>query len=355
MPDYAMAPHGAAVRVVRPLGGEAAISCSAAPVALGRPFFVSVVLALGLSSVIVALGRNVDSTRLSRLAVAAPTIVQRIMRRDDDSLPVVKTAIRLDLPPLPLESDPPLDDAPALPNQDTLNPNAKLRFGSRHIERWLVDTLRDAARTVDADPALLMAIADKESSFSPTAKARTSSAEGLFQFIDRTWLRVVRDFGAKHGLEAEAAAIAYDSDGYLAVADGAMRARIMRLRRDPRVASIMAAEMLKRDSEQIAQRVGRSLSSGEVYLAHFLGPVDAARFIAKVEDQPNAVAAKLLPRPARANRPIFFASRRRRAKSLSVAEVHRKFEEMMQTRLERFRSVDQGAPEPTTVSEASPR
>jgi hypothetical protein len=140
-----------------------------------------------------------------------------------------------------------------------------------------------------------------------------------------------------------------------------MRTRIMRLRRDPRLAALMAAEMLKRDSDKIAQRIGRSLTSGEVYLAHFLGPVDAARFIASVDDQPNAVAARLLPRPARANRPIFFAAaRRRRAKSLSVAEVHHKFEEMMQTRLNRFRSVGDPpaastpAPTPTTVSEASP-
>ena len=54
----------------------------------------------------------------------------------------------------------------------------------------------------------------------------------------------------------------------------------------------------------------------------------------------NAIAAKLLPRPARANRPIFFAASRRRAKGLSVAQVHRKFEEMIQARVERFRGAD---------------
>ena len=355
MRDQALAPYGVTSRVVRPLGGEAALTfAAAAPLAMGRPFFVSLVLALGLSSVIVALGRHSDSTKAFKLSVAAPTIVQRIIRQNDDSLPRLTASLRLD-PALPIwDGEPsPADNSSPLPDE-ARDPNEIVRFGSRQVKRGLVDTLLSAARTVDSDPALLMAIADKESSFSPTAKARTSSAEGLFQFIDRTWLMVVREFGAKHGLTAEAAAITTDSDGDLSVADNAMRARILKLRRDPRLAAIMAAEMLKRDSERIARRVGRSLSSGEVYLAHFLGPDDAERFISKVNDQPNAVAAKLLPRPARANRPIFFAASRRRAKSLSVAEVHRKFEDMMQARIERFRGVDQVAAA-SVSSEASPR
>ncbi len=349
-----MAPYGVTDRVVRPLGGEAALTFSAAaPIAIGRPFFVSLILALGLSSVIAALGRHSDPAKAFKLSVAAPTIVQRVIRRDEESDPRFAASLRFD-PALPVwESEPPADNPLASP-EEPRDPNEILRFGSRQVKRWLIDTLLSAARTVDSDPALLMAIAEKESSFSPTAKARTSSAEGLFQFIDSTWLMVVRAFGAKHGLAAEAAAITVDSDGDLSVADGAMRARILRLRRDPRLAAIMAAEMLKRDSERIARRVGRSLSSGEVYLAHFLGPVDAERFLAKVGDEPNAVAAKLLPRPARANRPIFFASRRRRAKSLSVAEVHRKFEEMMQARVERFRDAEQVA-SVAAASEASPR
>ncbi len=53
----------------------------------------------------------------------------------------------------------------------------------------------------------MMALADKESSFIPHNKAATSSAEGLFQFIAGTWLEAVRSFGAKHGYDAEAAAI----------------------------------------------------------------------------------------------------------------------------------------------------
>lgn len=222
------------------------------------------------------------------------------------------------------------------------DPEELLEFGPRKIKRHLVETILKAARVTDSDPALLMAIADKESSFSTTVKAKTSSATGLFQFIDGTWLKVVRQFGAKHGLEKEAKAVVVIDDE-LAVADAAERARILDLRRDPYLSALLAAEMLKRDRTRIAGRIGRDLTDGETYLAHFLGPDDAERFMEKVVEAPKIAAAKLLPKPARANRPIFFARAGRKAKSLSVAEVHERFQAMMGTRLDRYRKVHQVA------------
>jgi hypothetical protein len=62
-----------------------------------------------------------------------------------------------------------------------------------------------------------------------------------------------------------------------------------------------------------------------------------------VVGQPKAAAVKLLPRPARANRSIFFARAGRKLKGLSVAEVHGKFEKMMGLRLDRYRNVHQVA------------
>ena len=228
-------------------------------------------------------------------------------------------------------------DEPALGLGET---NDVLAFGPMRVRRNLVETVIKAARTVETDPVLLMAIADKESSFLSEIQARTSSATGLFQFIEKTWLRVVRDFGAKHGLAKEAQAIAWVDD-QLVVSDAAERARILDLRRDPHLSTILAGEMLARDRARIARRIGRDLTQGETYLAHFLGPDDAERFLEKVVGEPSASASKLLPKPARANKPIFFARKGRKAKSLSVAEVHRKFEAMMDTRLERYRNVQQ--------------
>ncbi len=221
------------------------------------------------------------------------------------------------------------------------DPNDILEFGPMKIRRHLVQKIVRAAKEVQTDPVLLMAVADKESSFITEVQAKTSSATGLYQFIERTWLGVVRDFGAKYGLAQDAALILSGDNGRPSVADPAERSRILELRRDPYLSALMAGEMLKRDAARIALRIGRELSLGEVYLAHFLGPDDAEEFLAKVVDKPKAAAAQMLPGPARANRSIFFAAQRGRKKavSLSVAQVHEKFETMMSTRGARYRDV----------------
>ncbi|SEO44094.1 Transglycosylase SLT domain-containing protein [Methylobacterium sp. ap11] len=216
------------------------------------------------------------------------------------------------------------------------DPNEVLTFGPMRIRRHLVQTIVRAAATVRTDPVLLMAVADKESSFLTEVQARTSSATGLYQFIERTWLQVMREFGPRHGYAREAGLIGDDNG----VADPAERARILDLRRDPSLSAVMAGEMLKRDSARIAARIGRDLTLGETYLAHFLGPDDAERFMAKVVEEPKAEAAALLPKPAKANRPIFYERvGRRKARSLTVAQVHDKFEAMMSTRGARYRDV----------------
>lgn len=233
-----------------------------------------------------------------------------------------------------------------LSQSSTGDPNDILEFGPMKIRRHLVQTIVKAAQVVQTDPVLLMAVADKESSFITAVQAKTSSATGLYQFIERTWLGVVRDFGAKYGLAQEAALVTNDANDKPVITDQAERARVLDLRRDPYLSALMAGEMLKRDAARISQRIGRELTLGEIYLAHFLGPDDAGDFLDKVVNKPAAAAAALLPGPARANRSIFFAANRfvgrgrhRKPVSLSVAQVHEKFEAMMQARGSRYQNV----------------
>ena len=53
----------------------------------------------------------------------------------------------------------------------------------------------------------LLATAQRESALDPKARARTSSATGLFQFVEQTWLGLVKADGPKHGLGDYAKAI----------------------------------------------------------------------------------------------------------------------------------------------------
>src|SRR5215218_3206304 len=78
-----------------------------------------------------------------------------------------------------------------------------LVFEKMRVPRWLAETVVRAAQVTGVDPAYMMALADKESSLLPHNKAQTSSAEGLFQFVEGTWLEVLRRYGPKHGYAAE--------------------------------------------------------------------------------------------------------------------------------------------------------
>jgi hypothetical protein len=218
------------------------------------------------------------------------------------------------------------------------DPNELLSFDGIRVPRWIVDTILAAAEVTDVDPAYLMALADKESSFIPANKARSSSAEGLFQFIDSTWLQMMRDFGPKYGLTDEAAAVEI-TNGQYAVADAGMREHILGMRRDSYIAALMAAEMMKRDRERIEQRIGRPISRSEYYLAHFFGAHSASRFMSLLDDKPKQSAPRVFPAAARANRALFFTKQGRRTRQLTVAEVYDRLDEMIDRRLERYEDV----------------
>jgi hypothetical protein len=283
--------------------------------------------------------------------VDKPVRVVRVVRSRVVSAPVVAlrsgTESGVDVP---LDSDFSMDQAALIwshrmrraGDRDEVDRPGTLRFGPVRLESAIVEHVVEAAKIADMDPALLMAIADKESSFAPKAKASTSSASGLFQFVEATWFKALRSFGWRYGHEQEAKAIQGD-DNEMRVAPQ-KRAELLRLRNDPYLSAVLAAEMMKHDGEGIASRLGRPLTQGETYLIHFLGPEDAERFMKKMDDDPRASAAALLPKAAKANKPIFYERQGRRMKGRSVREVHEAFEEMMDKRTSRYEDVEAKLP-----------
>jgi hypothetical protein len=153
----------------------------------------------------------------------------------------------------------------------------------------------------------LMRTAMRESSLDPSAKARTSSATGLYQFVDQTWLSMIDRHGAKYGLETYSDAVQQASTGRYKVTNPAMKAEILALRYDPEIASLMAGELARENRASLERHLGRPVSDGEVYSAHFLGTNGAISLLKAAQTDPNASAADLLPQAAKANRSIFYA------------------------------------------------
>ncbi len=200
---------------------------------------------------------------------------------------------------------------------DTSNATATAGVNPSRVR--IAGAIKQAASTTGTSFEYLLATAKMESNFNPTAGASTSSAHGLFQFIDQTWLGTVKEAGAQLGYGQYADAITKSSSGGYSVSDPAARNAIMKLRDDPAAASSMAAVLTQSNSFKLTGMVGRRPTDGELYMAHFMGVGGAAKLINSAQDNPQASAAGLFPNAAAANRSIFYD---RSGQARSVSEVY---------------------------------
>jgi len=166
--------------------------------------------------------------------------------------------------------------------------------------------IRQASQVTGTSFQYLLATAKVESGLNPQAGASTSSARGLFQFIDQTWLATLKQSGAALGYGQYAAAITKTASGHYEVTDPAMRSQILKLRNDPTANAVMAGAFTQANASLLSEKLGRAPSESELYIAHFLGAGGAARLISAAANDPNASAASLFPVAARANSSIFY-------------------------------------------------
>lgn len=174
------------------------------------------------------------------------------------------------------------------------------------VQPTIASALHAASKRTGVEFDYLLKTAMRESSLDCEAKSRTSSACGLFQFTEQSWLGTMRKHGAALGLGGEAAAIGTTSQGRYQVENAARKAEILALRNDPHVSALMAAAYTQDSASVLANRLGRSAGEGELYVAHFLGAGGAAKLITAAEETPDARADLLFPAAAAANRPIFY-------------------------------------------------
>jgi len=169
----------------------------------------------------------------------------------------------------------------------------------------VVAALQKAAAATGSDFHYLLGTAMRESSLKPNATSSSSSATGLFQFIDQTWLGLVKEHGAQHGLGNFAEAITKQADGHYR-ADANAKQTILALRKDPEVCALMAGEYAKSTQGSLRASLGRDVCGGELYAAHFLGPDAAAKLIKLAGSDPSTSAAAQFPQAAAANKSVFF-------------------------------------------------
>jgi Transglycosylase SLT domain len=200
---------------------------------------------------------------------------------------------------------------------DTTNANAATAVDG--LRARVTGAIKQAATNTGASFHYLLATAKMESDFNPQAGASTSSARGLYQFIEQTWLGTVKEAGGQVGYGQYADAITKTASGDYVVVDPTARKEIMKLRDDPVASSAMAGVLTQSNSFQLTGKIGRRPTDGELYMAHFMGVGGAAKLINSAVDDPQASAAKMFPSAAAANRSIFYD---KQGNARTVSEVY---------------------------------
>lgn len=157
------------------------------------------------------------------------------------------------------------------------------------------DTILAAAKMVGVDPGLMATFAKIESGFETGAKAGSSSATGLYQFVSGTWDDMLAKYGAKYGISPNTS------------------------RQDPRANALMGAEYLKENYQGLQKRLGRAPSITELYMAHLMGLGGASKLIGANDD---ADATQVFSKESASNPHLFYQYQgKQKVRPLTIAEV----------------------------------
>lgn len=210
--------------------------------------------------------------------------------------------------------------------------------------------IQQASASTGIDFAYLMAQANRESSFNPTAQAKSSSAAGLYQFIEQTWLGVVKGHGAEHGRADLAEQITRRADGRFVVSDAGVKQEILDLRRDPAFAAAMAAEHASDNKAKLEERLGRPASGTDLYLAHFLGISGAIKFLRNHDGNPERTGASLFPKAAATNPSVFYDAGGR---ARTVSEIYDKFAQSLNADMKAYAGFEDSLIEAPAIAVAA--
>ena len=196
-------------------------------------------------------------------------------------------------------------------------------FKQGEFSPTFVKALQSVEQDMKVDPHLLLSIALTESSFNSKARNHHSSARGLLQFTNVTWLTVIRDFGARHGFAQYAASITTDRDGHLTVKKPRIRRAILALRDDPVLETLMTAERLQQERGSFEARLGRPARAADLYFLHLLGPAGAVHFLSELSENSNASSVETVGSVAVPNAGLFIKNGEPMSVSQAYANIQR--------------------------------
>lgn len=201
-----------------------------------------------------------------------------------------------------------------------------------NVSREVLAAIRLAHMRTGVNFRYLMELAETESSFDPMERAFTSSATGLYQFTDSTWIKSVKTYGQKYGLGMYASEIEHSvnnaDETQFSIRNPIIYQHVLNLRFNPRFSALLAAEFSKNNEQRLSRLLGREFGRTELYLAHFLGMKGALNFLEALANTPDQIASDIFPHAAKTNQSIFQPGQN---KGRTISEVYKYFDEKFRT------------------------
>ena len=192
----------------------------------------------------------------------------------------------------------------------------------------LKDTIVGAAKAVGVDEKLMGVMGAIESGFNYTAKAPGGSASGIFQFIDKTWKTMLSKYGSKYDIPKDTP------------------------QTEPRANALMGAEYLKENMNSLKSVVNsRDVNYTDAYMAHFLGPGGAKKFITAMDKDPGQNASALFSSEASNNKSIFYVGSDT-SKPRTLGDIYNMFTNRINEKAKSYgiEGVATSGPVPTTTT-----
>lgn len=199
----------------------------------------------------------------------------------------------------------------------------------------VLEAVREAVEATKLDPVLLLTLARAESSFDPSARNRLSTARGLLQFTRDAWLETVRQFGPRHGLSGYADAISSNRAGHLYTAHPATLRAILRLRDNPQLSAVMAAERIAQQRLVLERVLGHEASVTDLYLLHVLGQHGVTRFLTALQRNPALPSVNVIGASTQRNAGLFM----RGGCPLTVGQIYTQIGTQMLAERDEYRPV----------------
>lgn len=205
----------------------------------------------------------------------------------------------------------------------------KIYLKENGFDERLSASIYKASAKTGVDFELMVLKARMESDYGRATIAQHTSARGVFQYIEPTWLTLMRRYGDEIGYGHYAKAIKrakYPGLPYIEGNNPYLKAEILALRHDLDASAMLQAYQVREETDVIKSMKRGRVTATDHYIVHMLGVPLAKEFFKMRAHAPQSSPARsrtpAMREAASLNRAFFYSGKR----PLAAREVYAKYE-----------------------------